>query len=102
MTKGDKQKTSVTPETLESDFEKQSVRLKKRSTVPSAWKLEIRTNMLERINEELKRRTTHVIRLFPNQESASALDPGARSRIHEHWIEAHRYLNAATPSFSSN
>ena len=58
MTKGDKQKTSVTPETLESDFEKQSVRLKKRSTVPSAWKLEIRANMLERINEELKRRTT--------------------------------------------
>ena len=30
------------------------------------------TNMLERINEELKRRT-HVIRIFPNQESALRL-----------------------------
>jgi hypothetical protein len=37
------------------------------------------TNMLERLNQELKRRT-RVIRIFPNQESASALDPGAGNR----------------------
>ena len=50
------------------------------------------TNMLERINEELKRRT-HVIRIFPNQESALRLIRALAVEIHEGWIEAHRYLN---------
>ena len=50
------------------------------------------TNMLERLNQELKRRT-HVIRIFPNQESALRLIRALAVEIHEDWIEAHRYLN---------
>ena len=50
------------------------------------------TNMLERINQELKRRT-HVIRIFPNEESCLRLIRALAVEIHEDWIEAHRYLN---------
>jgi putative transposase len=53
------------------------------------------TNMLERINEELARRT-HVIRIFPNEESALRLIRALAVEIHEDWIEAHRYLNMET------
>ena len=48
--------------------------------------------MLERINQELKRRT-HVIRIFPNEESCLRLIRALAVEIHEEWIEAHRYLN---------
>ena len=48
--------------------------------------------MLERINQELKRRT-HVIRIFPNEESCLRLIRALAVEIHEDWIEAHRYLN---------
>ena len=37
------------------------------------------TNMLERLNQEIKRRT-HVIRIFPNEESALAAHSGSRGR----------------------
>ena len=50
------------------------------------------TNMLERINQELKRRT-HVIRIFPNEESCLRLFRALAVEIDEDWIEAHRYLN---------
>jgi putative transposase len=50
------------------------------------------TNMLERINQELKRRT-HVIRIFPNEASCLRLIRALAAEIHEDWIEAHRYLN---------
>ena len=50
------------------------------------------TNMLERINQELKRRT-HVIRIFPNEESCLRLVRALCVEIHEDWIEQHRYLN---------
>jgi putative transposase len=50
------------------------------------------TNMLERINQELKRRT-HVIRIFPNEQSCLRLIRALAVEIHEDWIEAHRYLN---------
>ena len=50
------------------------------------------TNMLERLNQEIKRRT-HVIRIFPNEESALRLIRALAIEIHEDWIEAHRYLN---------
>lgn len=50
------------------------------------------TNMLERINEELKRRT-HVVRIFPNAESCLRLTRALAAEIHEDWIEAIRYLN---------
>jgi len=50
------------------------------------------TNMLERINEELRRRT-HVIRIFPNPASCLRLIRALTEELHEDWIEAIRYLN---------
>ena len=48
--------------------------------------------MLERLNQELKRRT-HVIRIFPNPESCLRLIRALAVEIHESWLETHRYLN---------
>jgi len=48
--------------------------------------------MLERINEEIKRRT-YVIRIFPNEDSCLRLMRALLIEIHEDWIEQHRYLN---------
>ena len=50
------------------------------------------TNMLERLNEEIKRRT-HVVRIFPNAESCLRLVRALCVETHENWPEAHRYLN---------
>jgi putative transposase len=50
------------------------------------------TNMLERLNEELKRRT-HVVRIFPNEASCLRLVRALAAEIHENWIEAMRYIN---------
>lgn len=50
------------------------------------------TNMLERLNEEIKRRT-HVVRIFPNEASCLRLIRALAVEIHENWIEAIRYLN---------
>jgi putative transposase len=50
------------------------------------------TNMLERLNEELKRRT-HVVRIFPHEASCLRLVRALAAEIHEDWIEATRYLN---------
>jgi putative transposase len=50
------------------------------------------TNMLERIMEELKRRTL-VVRIFPNTASCLRLVRALAVEMHENWIEAIRYLN---------
>src|SRR5579885_840693 len=50
------------------------------------------TNMLERLNQELKRRT-HVVRIFPNAESCLRLVRALAVETHENWLEAIRYLN---------
>jgi putative transposase len=50
------------------------------------------TNMLERLNQELKRRT-HVVRIFPNAESCLRLVRALAAETHEDWLEATRYLN---------
>ena len=50
------------------------------------------TNMLERLNEEIKRRT-HVVRIFPNEASCLRLVLALAMETHENWIEATRYLN---------
>ena len=50
------------------------------------------TNMLERLNEEIKRRT-YVVRIFPNVQSCLRLVRALAVEIHENWIEATRYLN---------
>jgi putative transposase len=50
------------------------------------------TNMLERLNQELKRRT-HVVRIFPNAESCLRLVRALAVEIHENWLEGPRYLD---------
>jgi transposase-like protein len=50
------------------------------------------TNLLERVNQELKRRT-HVVRIFPNEASCLRLVRALAVEIHEDWIEGTRYLN---------
>jgi putative transposase len=50
------------------------------------------TNVLERLNQELKRRT-QVIRIFPNEASCLRLLRALAVEIHENWLETPRYLN---------
>ena len=50
------------------------------------------TNLLERLNEEIKRRTL-VVRIFPNVASCLRLVRALAVEMHENWIEAIRYLN---------
>jgi putative transposase len=50
------------------------------------------TNMLERLNQEIKRRT-HVVRIFPNEASCLRLIRALAVEMHENWLEAIRYLN---------
>ncbi len=50
------------------------------------------TNMLERLNEEVKRRT-RVVRIFPNPASCLRLVRALCAETHEAWLEDHRYLN---------
>ena len=50
------------------------------------------TNMLERLNEEIRRRT-RVVRIFPNEHSCLRLIRALAVETHENWIEAHRYLD---------
>lgn len=50
------------------------------------------TNMLERYNQEIKRRT-HIVRIFPNRESCLRLIRALAVETHEDWLEANRYLN---------
>jgi putative transposase len=50
------------------------------------------TNMLERPNEEIKRRT-YVVRVFPNSDSCLRLIGALAVEIHEDWLAARRYLN---------
>lgn len=50
------------------------------------------TNMLERLMEEIKRRT-NVVRIFPNTPSCLRLIRALAVEMHENWIEAVRYLN---------
>ena len=50
------------------------------------------TNMLERWNEEIKRRT-HGVRIFPNAESCLRLIRALAVETHENGLEQHRSLN---------
>jgi putative transposase len=50
------------------------------------------TNMLERLNQEIKRRT-QVVRIFPNAASCLRLVRALAVEAHESWLEAIRYLN---------
>ena len=50
------------------------------------------TNLLERLNEEIKRRTL-VVRVFPNEANCLRLIRVLAVEMHENWIEGTRYLN---------
>lgn len=50
------------------------------------------TNMLERFNQEIKRRTT-VVRIFPDDAACLRLVRALAVEIHENWLEGTRYLN---------
>ena len=50
------------------------------------------TNMLERLNEEIRRRT-RVVRIFPNPASCRRLVLALCVETHETWLEDHRYIN---------
>ena len=50
------------------------------------------TNMLERLNEEIKRRT-RVVGISPNAASCLRLIRALATEVHENWTEATRYLN---------
>ena len=52
------------------------------------------TNLLERFNQEIKRRTL-VVRIFPNEASCLRLVRAVAAEQHEEWMEGSRYLNAA-------
>lgn len=51
------------------------------------------TNLLERFNQEIKRRTL-VVRIFPNETSCLRLIRAVASEQHEEWMEGSRYLKA--------
>jgi transposase-like protein len=55
------------------------------------------TNTLERLHEELKRRT-RVARLFPNEESLLRLVSAIEMEISEDWLAEKRYLTMETES----
>jgi putative transposase len=50
------------------------------------------TNMLERINQELKRRSK-VIRIFPNTSSCRRLFSALLKEWHEDWVDGRKYLD---------
>jgi putative transposase len=50
------------------------------------------TNMLEWLNEELRRRT-RVVRIFPNAASCLRLTRALCAEAHEAWLEDNRYIN---------
>jgi transposase-like protein len=59
------------------------------------------TNMLERLNEEIKRRT-QVVRIFPNAESSLRLIRTLAVETHDNWLEQHRCLNMEEPREHKN
>lgn len=60
---------------------------------PSPHRVRLRTtNGLERLNEEIKRRT-RVIRIFPNRESCLRLFTALAAEQSDEWVSGKRYLN---------
>ena len=55
------------------------------------WKKIRTSNCLERVNQEIKRRTS-IARLFPNEESCKRLVTAILVEIHEDWISGKRYM----------
>jgi len=63
------------------------------SAFPAAHRPRIRTtNGLERLNQELKRRT-RVVRIFPNRAAVERLVTALAMEQSEEWVSGRRYLN---------
>jgi len=63
-----------------------------RAFPPSHWKRIRTTNMVERINVEIKRRSK-VVGAFPSHDSVIRLIGSILMNINEEWITGNRYLN---------
>ena len=50
------------------------------------------TNTLERMNQEIRRRT-RIVRVFPNEESCRRLAGAVSVEIHEGWLAGNRFLD---------
>jgi putative transposase len=50
------------------------------------------TNLLERLKQEIKRRTL-LVRIFPNEQSCLRLVRALAVEIHEQWVDENRYLD---------
>lgn len=60
---------------------------------PNEHHIRLRTNnMLERVNQELKRRSK-VVRIFPNPASCLRLFSAMLKEWHEDWVHGRKYLN---------
>ena len=60
---------------------------------PESHRRRIRTtNGLERLNQEIKRRT-RVVRIFPNRESCLRLVTALAVEVSEEWVTGRRYLD---------
>lgn len=59
------------------------------------WKRIRTTNMMERMNKELKRRSK-VVGAFPNEEALLRLGVAIVMDINEEWLTGNRYLNMET------
>ena len=61
--------------------------------IPEHYRRRLRsTNMVERLNEEIRRRE-RVIRIFPNETSALRLLGAVLMEHDEQWTTTHRYFN---------
>ena len=66
-------------------------------TRPAAHRRRLRTsNMLERLNKEIHRRT-RVATLFPNEDSLLRLVSAVLAEVDEEWQTGKCYLNMETP-----
>ncbi|EJT01417.1 transposase mutator type (plasmid) [Rhizobium sp. CCGE 510] len=60
--------------------------------LPRTHHKHLKSTMLERLNEEIRRRT-YVVRIFPNTDSCLRLVRALAVETHENWMEANRYIN---------
>jgi putative transposase len=61
---------------------------------PESHRRRIRTtNSLERPNQEIKGRTTRVVRVFPNREACLRLVSALAIEQSEEWVTGRRYLD---------
>jgi len=64
--------------------------------LPARHRVRMRTsNMLERLNREIKRRT-RVVSIFPNDDSLLRLASAVLMEVDEHWMSGRKYLTMET------